>query len=364
MNDRKLTISVGGSRKSTSWMSTEITWPALCERLRTPIRGRESHEAYMRMPKAQQDQLKDIGGFVGGTLRGGAGPSGTRRKAANVTGRDLVTLDLDAIRKDGAEAVRAAVSALGCASVIYSTRKHDPSRPRLRVIIPLDRTVTAEEYEPIARRVAEWLGIEQADPTTFESWRLMYWPSCSADSDFIFDINEGDFLSPESVLKTYRDWHDMRDWPQVPGQQSKQRDLAAKQEDPESKKGIIGAFCKTYTVRRVMDELIPGEAVQDYTPNQESPVDISCVKVMLTGIFLLVLGMFGYVMDAGFFMEFSGLCLIAGVIVFVVGLFIPMHKKNAIIDEELPQRQCPRCGKKHDFDYPKCPHCDFDYLAK
>ena len=113
-----------------------------------------------------------------------------------------------------------------------------------------------------------------------------------------------------------------------------------------------------------LDELIPGEAVQDYTPNQESPVDISCVKVMLTGIFLLVLGMFGYVMDAGFFMEFSGLCLIAGVIVFVVGLFIPMHKKDAIIDEELPQRQCPRCGKKHDFDYPKCPHCDFDYLAK
>ena len=252
MTDRKLTISVGGSRKSTSWAPTEITWPALCERLRTPIRGKESHEAYMRMPKAQQVQLKDIGGFVGGTLRG------TRRKAANVTGRDLVTLDLDAIKKDGAEAVRAAVSALGCASAIYSTRKHDPSRPRLRVIIPLDRTVTAEEYEPIARRVAEWLGIEQADPTTFESWRLMYWPSASADSEFIFDINEGDFLSPESVLGTYRDWHDMRDWPQVPGQQSKQRDLAAKQEDPETKKGIIGAFCKTYTVRRVMDELIPG----------------------------------------------------------------------------------------------------------
>ena len=63
MNDRILTISVGGSRKSTSWAPTEITWPALCERLRTPIRGRESHEAYMCMPKAQQDQLKDIGGF-------------------------------------------------------------------------------------------------------------------------------------------------------------------------------------------------------------------------------------------------------------------------------------------------------------
>ena len=259
MMDRTLTISVAGSRKSTRWAPTETTWPALCERLRTPIRGTESHEAYMRMPKAQQDALKDIGGFVGGTLRGG------RRKAVNVTGRDLITLDLDAIRKGGAEAVLAAVNALGCASAVYSTRKHEPAKPRLRVILPLDRTVTAEEYEPIARRVAEWLGIEQADPTTFESWRLMYWPSCSADSEYLFDTNEGEFLSADSVLKTYRDWHDMRSWPQVPGQQTRQRDLAAKQEDPENKGGVVGAFCRTYSIRRVMDELIPGT----YEPTED-----------------------------------------------------------------------------------------------
>ena len=252
MTDRILTISVGGSRKSTHWAPTEITWPALCERLQTPIRGKESHKAYLRMPKAQQDALKDIGGFVGGTLRGG------RRKAANVIGRDLITLDLDAIPKGGAGAVLAAVSALGCASCVYSTRKHEPDKPRLRVLLPLDRTVTAEEYEPIARRVAEWLGIEQADPTTFESWRLMYWPSASADSEYIFDSNEGAFLAADDVLGSYRDWHDMRQWPQVPGQAAQQRDIAAKQEDPEAKFGIVGAFCRVYGIRRVMEELIPG----------------------------------------------------------------------------------------------------------
>lgn len=112
-----------------------------------------------------------------------------------------------------------------------------------------------------------------------------------------------------------------------------------------------------------LDELIPGEVVQDYVPPKEAPVDISCVKVMLTGIFLLILGMFLYVADAGYFMEFSGLCLIAGVIVFLVGLFIPMQKKDAIVDDALPQRKCPRCGKNHDFDYPKCPHCSYDYTA-
>ena len=28
-------------------------------------------------------------------------------------------------------------------------------------------------------------------------------------------------------------------------------------------------------------------------------------------------------------------------------------------EAELPQKQCPNCGKHHDFDYPKCPFCHF-----
>lgn len=252
MADRTLTISVGGSRKALSWAATEITWPALLERLKSPIRGKESHEAYMRMAKAQQDSLKDIGGFVGGTLRNG------RRKQKNVSGRDLITLDLDTIPAGGTDAILSAVSALGCASCVYSTRKHEPARPRLRIIIPLSRTVTAEEYEPIARRIAEWLGIENCDPTTFESYRLMYWPSASADSEFIYDTNPGGFCDADDVLATYADWRNVAEWPQIPGQAPERRGAAAAQADPTEKNGIVGAFCRLYDIRRVMDELIPG----------------------------------------------------------------------------------------------------------
>ena len=251
-HDRQLTISTGGSRKALSWAAAGIRWSALAERLGQPIRGTESHAAYLRMPKAQQDGLKDVGGFVGGALRNG------RRKAANVAGRDLVTLDLDAIPVGGTQVVLDAVAALGCASCVYSTRKHDGEHPRLRVVLPLDRTVTAEEYEPIARRVAEWLGISQCDPTTFQSYRLMYWPSASADSEFIYDVNDEPFLKASEVLSTYRDWRNMADWPQVPGQAQAARQAAEKAEDPETKPGLVGAFCRAYDIRRAMDELIPG----------------------------------------------------------------------------------------------------------
>ena len=116
-----------------------------------------------------------------------------------------------------------------------------------------------------------------------------------------------------------------------------------------------------------LDELIPGEAVQDYVPAKEPLVDISCVKVMLTGVMLLLIAIFFCVVDdrgGGIYMDVSALCFIAGITVFLVGLFIPWHMREAIIDDDLPQRLCPQCGKKHDFDYPQCPHCGKDYTGR
>lgn len=111
-----------------------------------------------------------------------------------------------------------------------------------------------------------------------------------------------------------------------------------------------------------MDELIPGEMAQDYVPAKESSLDISCVKVMLTGMMLLLIGIFFTVADGtGIYMDISSFCFISGILVFLVGLFIPWEKGKAIIDDRLPQRKCPQCGKEHDFDYPQCPHCDHRY---
>lgn len=59
------------------------------------------------------------------------------------------------------------------------------------------------------------------------------------------------------MLGTYADWHDMTLWPALPGQ-TRFTKLAVKQGDPESKNGVVGAFCRAYDIQRAMDELIPG----------------------------------------------------------------------------------------------------------
>lgn len=251
--DRQISISAGNNRKSISWKPQTLSVAELWERLRTPARGTETQAEYFTMPKRQQDDLKDVGGFVAGTL------SSSHRKANAVTGRDVVTLDFDNIPNYKTAAVIDKVRRLGVSFCIYSTRKHtDSNGPRLRILFPLDRTVTADEYEPCARRMAEYIGIEQADPTTFEPSRLMYWPSCSADGEYVFEYGDAPFVSAAGLLESYTDWHDITSWPQVQGKAVNYKALAVKQGNPEEKPGLVGAFCRIYNIPAAMEKYLPG----------------------------------------------------------------------------------------------------------
>lgn len=251
-NNRRLYISTAGSRKATHWPRTEILWSEFCDRLRTPVRSTETIGEYLAMPKSRQAELKDVGGFVGGNF------TGDRRKAANIEGRDLITLDLDNIPAGQTEDILRRVGGLGCAALVYSTRKHTGYAPRLRVVIPTDRTAGADEYEPAARKLAALLGIGFCDPTTFEASRMMYWASVCRDGEYVFQAYDGGFCSVDGVLGMYGDWKDVTQWPQVPGAEAVEKRRLARQEDPTGKRGVVGAFCRTYSITGAMEAFLPG----------------------------------------------------------------------------------------------------------
>lgn len=251
IHDRRITITVGAGRRATQWQPQSMMLSELYTRLGVPARGSETLAEYLQMPKSQQDDLKDVGGFVAGTL------NGPRRKASAVTGRDLLTLDLDNIPAGGTDDVIRRVEALGCGYCVYSTRKHMPSAPRLRVLLPLDRSCSADEYEPCARRMADMIGMSLADPSTFEASRLMYWPSSCADAETVYYTTDKPMLSVDGLLDTYSDWRDYTSWPAVPGAIAPAR-LAARQGDPTTKNGIVGAFCRIYDIEAAMETFLPG----------------------------------------------------------------------------------------------------------
>ncbi|MFT4415305.1 VapE domain-containing protein [Fredinandcohnia humi] len=250
--DRQIIISSAGSRKATLWPAQTIYWSELVERLRTAVRGTETLAEYLKLPKSQQDELKDVGGFVAGQL------ANNRRKDSNVIGRDVITLDLDNIPAGGTADTLRRLEGLGCAYAVYSTRKHEEGKPRLRVLVPLSRTATADEYDPLARKLASIIGMSLADPTTFQASRLMYWPSCSADSQYVFQFGDKPFLDTDGLLSTYNNWRDIQEWPVVPGASQAHVRMAAKQGNPLDKKGVVGAFCRQFDIHTAIATFLPG----------------------------------------------------------------------------------------------------------
>lgn len=249
---REITISTAAKRTETRWTAEKYWWPDFVRKLGSPARGEETLEQYLAMSKAEQDKRKDVGGFVGGALKDG------RRKAANVLRRDLITLDLDSIPAMGVDDTLRRIDSLGVTYVVYSTRKHEPARPRLRAIFLLAAPCSPDEYEPIARYVAAGIAMERCDPTTFEASRLMYWPSCCANSQYVYYYNvDRPMLDGRALLALHPDWHDVNTWPRVPGEE-KQIKHADKLGDPTAKDGLVGAFCKAYDIHRAVAELLPG----------------------------------------------------------------------------------------------------------
>ncbi len=244
----KLYISTGNSRMEKRWNGTEMELDEFIQRISRTIRTAETVEQYRKMSKAKQDSIKDVGGFVMGKLKGG------RRKKDCVVFRSALTLDMDHATADIPEQVEIFFD-FRC--LIYSTHKHTPEAPRFRLVIPLSRNVSPDEYAAVARKVAEDIGMELFDDTTYEPSRLMYWPSTSADGEFVFRDIEGQILDPDTVLSRYKDWRDSSEWPVSGRQQAVVVREMKKQADPLSKDGVVGAFCRTYTIEEAISVFLP-----------------------------------------------------------------------------------------------------------
>ncbi len=237
-------IAYGNSRMDKKWKNTDISWEDFCSRVKNTQRTTETVEEYRKMRKGGQDSIKDVGGFVGGHLKDG------RRKKGNVLSRSMLTLDMDYGTSTIWEEISTFFPYQCC---IYSTHKHTPEHPRLRLIIPLFRDVGEEEYAAVSRMVAKEIGIDLFDDTTYEPERLMYWPSTSRNGIFVYEEKDGSILDPDEFLNKYDDWRDTSTWP-VSSRQSEVIDRSLKEQaDPLSKEGVIGTFCRTYSVSTAID---------------------------------------------------------------------------------------------------------------
>lgn len=252
--NRPMTIYTAASRKTPVLQAAPMDTKTFFDRLEISQTLPVTRDAYTKLSKGKQDDLKDIGAYIAGDLQGG------RRKAGCVLTRSAAVIDLDNLPPGSTDEVIRRVEAIEICCVIHSTAKHSPATPRLRLIAPFSEDILADQCAPVVRLLCKAIQPEMTwfDPSTDEAGRLMYWPSHCQDVTPVYVRSEGrGFLDAPALLAQLDNWQNVSTWPQFPRGQTPAR-LAAKQEDPTAKLGVVGAFCRVYDIPAAIEKFLPG----------------------------------------------------------------------------------------------------------
>ena len=247
---RDLAIAYGNSRQAKKWVNKTIRYADLKERLKVTIRTAESAEEYAKMSKAQRDAAKDHGGFVGGALKGG------RRKVDAVELRSMIALDGDRIDKAFLDDYETNASYTSC---LYTTHSSTEANPRVRLVFPLLRDVTSEEFVAVSRYLAQMLGIDFFDECSYQPNQLMYWPSSPQNGVFVFKEVEKEWLDPDAILSAHPEWTDPTRLPTSSRESKANQVTQQKVQDPLEKEGTVGIFNRVFfPVTRALEIFLAG----------------------------------------------------------------------------------------------------------
>lgn len=231
--------------------------------LRDPVETRETLSKYLRLPDQEQIRLKAVNGFIYRTQ-----VDGKKRNRKSGRPSDLITLDFDYATPELFEKF---VNREVCSDIywiMHTSRRHTPENPRFRVFIPLKTPLPNDSYPAVSRIVGQFFdpSMVHLDKVSFRPAQMMFKPTCSADAEYTSLRNEGDLLDWEDEVEVWAedngDWRDIDNWPRAVGDNLRQ--MAEKAEDPTTKKGIVGDFCRAYSIE---------EAIEKFLPDVYEPVD-------------------------------------------------------------------------------------------
>lgn len=259
----KYKVTTFKNRFKTEGIVTERTLEQIFLSFKNKVkRTRETYNEYISADKATQLTIKDIGGFIGGETEGNRRVNGIKIK------RKLLTLDIDTKRSGVFEYIERNVY---FACIVHSTHRHSPEENRFRIIAPLSREINEDEYEALGRRVA--YHIENAehetfeglfDETTFQANRLMFFPSVSADGEYICELlnynifgEDQKIIDVDKVLDEYLDSKDIYEWFKPDKVDAERIGHNVSTKRPLKAKGLVGAFNRTYTISQAIEKFLP-----------------------------------------------------------------------------------------------------------
>ncbi|WP_127562457.1 VapE domain-containing protein [Nioella ostreopsis] len=198
--------------------------------------------------------------------------SGNARKKTDLLGKSAVVLDIDHANHEQIAAIRAGLTPVSkWAWFMHTSRSHYPEKPKVRLIVWVNRLMTLDESHAIHRLVATFLldepgeSIEIVDLVSFRANQTMFWPSISKGQEFFTEENVAPVLDVDEFLAGHPEWSNVLALPHQEDEKVRNGDPNATMADPREKPNPIGAFCRAYTVEDVIEKwlsetYIPGDS--------------------------------------------------------------------------------------------------------
>lgn len=248
-------IAEGRASSLSKCTNRTISWLDFGAGLQKPRKDRESLKQFALLPMDEQGRMKAADGWVvGGLVAGG------KRSNLNVSSRDILAFDLDECDPSVLESLLDGSSpACRYEWFLHSTRKHTPKAPRVRLYVLAADPVPRELFEPVSRIIGAMIDptLNGIDEVSFRAAQLMYRPTLCRDSVWVFHHNEGEAIDADEVLDGFgADWRNFANLP-YSEKRSKARRKADKSEDPTEKKGIVGSFCRAYSIPEAIETFLP-----------------------------------------------------------------------------------------------------------
>jgi hypothetical protein len=256
MNERKLIVSFGsgaplpGNKQlATITAVSEDTWDAFATLLTTN-------------PPETEDKAS----------RGWYCPaefSVRHRHGTKLLTRHALTLDYDVIQPNDLKTIQQAFAPFAYA--IYTTWSHTADKPRVRVVMPTSRPMSADEFCAISRKIADRADIELTARESHKPAQMMFQPTRKPGAKFFGRVNKAPWIDVDAVLAEYADWKDRASWPKhkVGDEQYSSEELPPL---PNTKPGIVGDFCRAFDVPAAIEKFeLPYERTAN--PNRYTYTD-------------------------------------------------------------------------------------------
>lgn len=221
---RSLTVSFGKGDKAAITAVKQMPW--------------EQFAAALTAEPPESEDKASRGWYIPATF------NPVYRHGDNFVSRDAITFDFDHV---GMEAWGTVLQALpNIALAMYTTHSHNENAPRFRVVVPLSRSTSFDEFQALSRKLASRFGIELAARESFTPPQMTYLPLRSPRGLFDSHIQDGSWTGVDAILAEYQDWTDRKSWPhRATGDDLHDTSVGV---DHLNKPSIIGRFNRAFTI--------------------------------------------------------------------------------------------------------------------